>query len=61
MRPKRCIYPEATQVRLREGTLDRIHAAAEAKRTTAQDLMRRGIEWAIAHAAREQKREQEAA
>ena len=60
MRQRRNLYPEVTTIRLREGTLDALHAAAEQKRITAQEMVRREIERLIAEAAPEREREQAA-
>lgn len=50
VRRKPVLYPEVTQVRLRPGTLDLLHRAAEAKRTSAQAMLRDAVDMAIADA-----------
>ena len=44
MRERPTLYPEVTQIRLRAGTLDRLHEAAKMKRTTAAELVRAAVE-----------------
>jgi hypothetical protein len=44
MRDRPTLYPEVTQVRLRAGTLDRLHQVARARRTSAAELLRAAVE-----------------